>query len=141
VGGPDVRMDQYSPYGKAVAHALDRGNDVRSDPMVLEGKERPTSSISGLHFIGDEQAAVSPALFCDEGKEFPTGPIQSAHPLYGFQDHGTVFPGGDGPFKGPKVVQGKEIDLLLSVDRRVDSRIVRNGHCGRGPAVEAVRKG
>ena len=51
-----------------------------------------------------------------------------------------VFKYFNGFFKGIKIVQWQESDLLLLVDGRIDARIVRSGHRSRGSSVKAIGK-
>ena len=83
----DFRRGHGDADGHAVAHALGAGDDVRDDFPVLDAEPVLAGAAeAGLHFVGDEQAAV----FFDDGENdleiFRRRSDESADALNGFGD-------------------------------------------------------
>ena len=141
VAGLEPGADQDAPDRKAVAHSLGDGDQVRANPVMLEGKELSASAIARLYLVKYEHGSVLPAQAFQALEELRGTLVQAPYPLNALYDHRGRLLLLKLLLQGLQVVQGQQDHLVLSVDRCVDLRVVGHRHSCRSPPVKAPVKG
>ncbi len=141
VAGLKVGRDEHSTHRETIGYALGTGNHIGLYVQMLMRKEAAAATIAALDFVADEDGAVFVANRTESLEELCRRHTDATHALNTLHYDGGYIAFTQLCFKGGKVVERQEGNVIVGIDGSYNLGIVRCFYGERSATVESLRRG